>query len=108
MCTIFAKTPLYKAFCDAKSHGLFAEPEYEFKYYSDKTLYRGSIDLIFENSDGSYTIVDYKTDSGVRPYEHYNQQRCYKEAAKNLIPHDGKISCCLYYLRFDEIVYLPL
>lgn len=108
MCTIFAKTPLYKAFCDAKSHGLFAEPEYEFKYYSDKTLYRGSIDLIFENSDGSYTIVDYKTDSGVRPYEHYNQQRCYKEAAKNLVPHDGKISCCLYYLRFDEIVYLPL
>ena len=61
-----------------------------------------------ENSDGSYTIVDYKTDSGVRPYEHYNQQRCYKEAAKNLVPHDGKISCCLYYLRFDEIVYLPL
>ena len=106
MCQGFKKSDLYKALCEAKKAERFIRPEYEFKYYSEKTLFRGSIDLIFENADGSYTLVDYKTDQTIEPEIHAAQQDCYRKAAEDILPHPGKINCVLYYLRFEETVPL--
>ena len=41
MCQGFKKSDLYKALCEAKKAERFIRPEYEFKYYSEKTLFRG-------------------------------------------------------------------
>ncbi|MCQ2591153.1 MAG: UvrD-helicase domain-containing protein [Treponema sp.] len=104
MCGQFKNTELCTALLACKNQGLFWKPEYEFKMFMDNKLFWGSIDLIFENPDGSYSLVDYKTDREVHPFEHYKQLECYKEAAKELLPHPGDIRCYLYYLRFDETV----
>lgn len=110
MCRSFAESDFYKNFLDAKKNGRFAESELEFKFFDDETqtLFHGFIDLIFEASDGNYVILDYKTDQTILPYVHYLQQKCYKNAAKDLVPgsasDDGGFKCFLYYLRFDEFV----
>ena len=114
MCRSFAQTDFYKNFFDAKKNGRFAESELEFKFFDDEsqTLFHGFIDLIFEASDGSYVILDYKTDQTILPYLHYLQQKCYRNAAKDLVPDSnpetnsdaGGFKCFLYYLRFDEFV----
>ena len=65
----------------------------------------GFIDLCFENADGTFTIVDYKSDSALNPERYYEQQRCYRYALAELlgIPIE-KITSCLYYLRYDKTV----
>ncbi|MDY2842767.1 MAG: UvrD-helicase domain-containing protein [Treponema sp.] len=110
MCRSFAETDFYRDFLDAKKNGRFAESELEFKFFDDEsqTLYHGFIDLIFEASDGNYVILDYKTDQTILPYLHYLQQKCYRNAAKDLVPDTntdaGGFKCFLYYLRFGESV----
>lgn len=106
MCQNFKKSELYEKLSDAIKKGRFFRPEYEFKFYDGKSLFRGSIDLIFENEDGSYTLVDYKTDKVINPQIHAPQQDCYRQAAKDILPHPGNINCYLYYLRFEEEVPL--
>ena len=106
MCRSFAESDFYKDFLDAKKNGRFAESELEFKFFDDETetLFHGFIDLIFEASDGNYVILDYKTDQTILPYLHYLQQKCYRNAAKDLVPDAGGFKCFLYYLRFGESV----
>lgn len=104
MCRSFAENELYKKFCEAKKDGRFAESELEFKYYDGKTLYHGSIDLIFEESDGSFVIVDYKTDQAIQPEKHYLQQKCYRTASRDITGCNENIKNVLYYLRFEETV----
>lgn len=106
MCRSFAETDLYKDFLDAKKNGRFAESELEFKFFDDETqtLFHGFIDLIFQSSDGKYVILDYKTDQTILPCVHYLQQKCYRNAAKDLVPDSGGFKCFLYYLRFEEFV----
>jgi len=71
---------------------------------NDKIM-NGSIDLVFKNSQGKYTIVDYKTDSQINPNEHYVQLNCYRKVFSELIGCDEKdINCVLYYLRYGKAV----
>lgn len=104
MCEEFASSQFYDEFKKAKSAGRFAESELEFKYFDDEVLYYGSIDLIFETEDKNYVILDYKTDREIRPEKHFLQQKCYKNAAEDLVPGKGEFKCFLYYLRFCESV----
>lgn len=106
MCENFKKSELYAQLMQAVQAGRFVRPEYEFKFCSQKKMYRGSIDLIFENAGGTYSLVDYKTDRSVIPEIHAAQQDCYRRAAVDILPHPGKINCYLYYLRFEEAVPL--
>ena len=68
-------------------------------------IWTGSIDLIYENADGTYTIVDYKSDTEIAPERYTAQQKCYRIAASKLlrIPEE-KISCHLWYLRHNKSV----
>lgn len=81
--------------------------EYAFRSFVDGKIIRGIIDLVFQNSDGTFTIVDYKTNQTIEPEIYKEQLSCYKTAVSQMegVPED-KISCYLYYLRFGKTVQM--
>ena len=103
MCQSFANSDLGKALEECKSAGRSYRAEWAFRMLLDGNIFTGSIDLIFENPDGNYTIVDYKSDKEIDVEKYRGQQECYKKAASKLlkIPED-KISCWLYFLRHEK------
>ena len=100
MCRQFAQSDLGKALEECKSAGRFYRAEWAFRMLLDGYIFTGSIDLIFENPDGTYTIVDYKSDKEIDVEKYRDQQDCYKKAAARMlkIPEE-KISCYLYFLK---------
>lgn len=80
--------------------------EYTFAAKINEYMVTGSIDLLFQNEDGSFSIVDYKTDMKLNPEKYYLQLACYRKAAvylcKTLTKNDIQekdISCFLFGLR---------
>ena len=68
-------------------------------------IFTGSIDLIYENADGTYTICDYKSDTEIDSEKYCAQQECYRAAASKMLKiSEEKISLILYYLRHKECV----
>ena len=107
MCQSFAQSDLGKALDDCKSAGRFFRAEWAFRMLLDGFIFTGSIDLIFENPDGTYTIVDYKSDKEIDPEKYLGQQDCYKKAAAKLLKiSEEKISCWLYFLRHEKALTL--
>jgi len=104
MCHEFAESPLgkaaYSASDSARAQNRFIRAELEFKMFHDGYIWPGFIDLIYQNADGSYTIVDYKSDSNIKPEKHTAQLHTYRTLASKLfhIPEE-KITCKLWYLR---------
>ena len=79
--------------------------EYSFRSTVASYIIKGTIDLVFKNNDGSFTIVDYKTNQTIEPSLYYSQLACYREAVSSMLGCDtGNIRCYLYYLRFGEAV----
>ena len=113
----FAQSALGLESAQARANKRFFKSEYKFRtVISDKNLtgtadallVTGSIDLLFENADGSYTIVDYKTDRRIRPAMYAAQQKCYRVAAARLLGcEESAVRCWLYYLRYDAAVEMP-
>ena len=105
----FAESPLGKAFIQAKKAGRFYRTEYGFKTAIHGYLVTGSIDLIFQNDDGSYSLVDYKTDEEICEERYIPQQSCYRIAAARLLgTSPDKIHCFLHFLRFGKTITLSL
>ena len=101
----FFASPLGIKYLEAKSNNLFYKSEYGFKHWFEGKIITGFIDLCFENKDGTYTIVDYKSDSVINPERYYEQQRCYLYALSELLSiGTEKIRCFLYYLRYDKTI----
>lgn len=109
MCHEFAESPLGKAAYSsddsARSQKRFIRAELEFKMFNDGYIWSGFIDLIYQNADGTYTIVDYKSDSNIMPEKHAAQLHTYRTLASKLfrIPEE-KITCKLWYLRHGKEV----
>lgn len=100
MKTAFKASELGKAAMEAGWH----KAEYTFRSRVAGKIISGSIDLVFENQDGTFTIVDYKTNQTIEPEIYYNQLACYRQAVSQMMNVScDKIKCCLYYLRFNEI-----
>lgn len=79
--------------------------EYQFRCRVGSKIIKGIIDLVFQNDDGTYTIVDYKTNQKIEPEIYVNQLACYRYAIAqmlNVVPE--KIQCFLYYLRFGKSI----
>ena len=58
---------------------------------------------MFKNKDGTYTLVDYKTNQTINPDEYKEQLACYRYALCSLLNcKESDISCILYYLRFAK------
>lgn len=99
----FAESAEGKAYRETVSAGLFHKAEYAFKSYLAGYYITGSIDLLYRNKDGSYTIVDYKTDQVKHPELYTGQQALYRKAASEILGTDaGNVSCRLFYLRYGE------
>ena len=77
--------------------------EYSFRCRIDSKILKGQIDLVFKNKDGTYTLVDYKTNQTVEPEEYKEQLACYRHALCNMLNcKESDIRCVLYYLRFAK------
>ena len=84
----------------------FIKAEYSFRSRLKDSILKGTIDLVFENPDGTFTIVDYKTNQSVKPEIYYMQLACYRQAVAAMlgVKDVSTIRCMLYYLRFGEVV----
>ena len=81
----------------------FAELSFRSKLSSK--IVKGIIDLIFEDSDGTFTVVDYKTNQTVVPEIYYAQLKCYKDAVCQIFGKSkNEVKCVLYYLRYAKAV----
>lgn len=106
MVELFSLSEFGKRVLECRNKKKFCKAEYLFKLFQDNTMFTGSIDLIFEDDDG-YTIVDFKTDSALNIEKYVPQQKCYKNAAQEILNVEAdKIKCYLYFLRFNEIIDL--
>lgn len=80
--------------------------EFEFRGKIGTKIIKGIIDLVFKNADGTYTIIDYKTNQTIQPEIYKWQLSCYKQIIKDMLGIDNseKIKTYLYYLRFGKAV----
>jgi len=102
----FVASPLGKIAQMAK----FRESEFPFrtllKNKEGKEIFiNGTIDLFFADKNAVH-IVDFKTDSTEKPWEHTAQMACYYQAILNLFAGPVKKECriWLYYLRTGHAV----
>ena len=118
----FTKSNLWPLIANAK----FAKPELDFMANVSGYKVNGSIDLLFEDANGVFHIVDYKTDyatagnggdgpgtaradSDFNIEKYFLQLACYRKVAVSLIAqlagknvNEEDILCSLYYLRYDK------
>lgn len=101
----FLQSVLGQQFLQARQEGRFFRAEYRFVSVLQERLVNGSIDLLFQQADGSYTIVDYKSDKGICAGKYLAQQKCYRLAAARLlgIP-EAHIHCYLFFLCYGQPV----
>lgn len=80
--------------------------EYKFKTKIHSYIFTGTIDAVFENADGGYTVLDYKTDSVPDEKIYYNQIGCYQKVAADLFTAGdaSKIRCVLFFVETGEFV----
>jgi len=103
MCEAFEKSELGKKVASAKNSGRLCKAENKFKFLMDDTIFTGSMDLIFQDSDQMLFVVDYKTDRVAKPELYIEQLSCYRKAASEIFHVDTKdIKTFLYYLRYDK------
>lgn len=103
MCEAFEKSELGKKVADAKNSSRLCKAENKFKFLMEDTIFTGSMDLIFQDSDQKLFIVDYKTDRIAKPELYIEQLSCYRKAASEIFHVDAKnIKTFLYYLRYDK------
>ena len=113
MCREFSESETGRHFSNAKMQDRFWRAEWGFRMFwkcnaaPEGAIFTGSIDLIFENDDGSYTICDYKSDSEIDKERYRAQQECYRAAASKMLGvSEEKIKLILYFLRHKESVEL--
>lgn len=84
----------------------FCRTEFAFKSRVGNKIVKGTIDLLFQNQDGTYTIVDYKTNQKIDEDFYVNQLSCYRQAVAQIlnVTDAKKIKCYLFYLRFEKAV----
>ena len=108
ICARFAASEYGARALKAREGDAWIKTEYGFKMCIDSYIVTGSIDLVFENGDGAYTIIDYKTDHEIDPARYYSQQACYRKAVATLrnVPEEN-VRCVLYYIRHDRFSEIP-
>lgn len=104
MSASFSASETGKAAVASRLQGRFCKTEYPFKLLHKSFIIKGSIDLLFQNEDGKYIIVDYKTDREIRPEIYYEQQCAYRFAAKEILglKDEKEIELKLFFLRYGR------
>ena len=107
LCEWFTQSDLGKALEQCKAAGRFYRAEWAFRMYLDGSIFTGSIDLIFQNPNGTYTIVDYKSDKEIDAEKYRAQQECYRKATSRMLGvAEDKVECWLYFLKHKQAVKL--
>lgn len=81
-------------------YGFFAP----YVHKGEKIVIEGFIDLLVENENGDFLIVDFKTDKIKNPSLHEKQITTYMDVVDSLYP-GRKIKGCVSYLRESDIEY---
>lgn len=115
---IFCEGGYYDTFKNIKpADKLKSAAEYKLKYTEDGVSFTGSIDRIDTNTDGTYSIYDYKTGKtnddikrNGNHFNYYNQIALYKYLYKkqNNLDDDTKISTCFIYPLIKDKCHLEL
>lgn len=104
-CRQMQKTFIESEIGKAAKNSAWKKTEYEFRGTIGTKIIRGIIDLVFKNADGTYTIIDYKTNQTIQPEIYEAQLGCYKKVIADMLQIEPeKIRCYLYYLRFGKLV----
>lgn len=105
----FEKSQIGKSLKIAQSKNLFVRSEWKTKMFYKGAIFTGVFDLIFQNEDGSYTIVDYKCYKNLNPEDFYGQLNCYRTTAAKIfdIP-ESKIDCKIWDIRNGVIFQVPI
>ncbi len=105
ICRQMQKTFMESEIGKAAKNSTWKKTEYEFRGTIGTKIIRGIIDLVFKNADGTYTIIDYKTNQTIQPEIYEVQLGCYKKVIADMLQIEPeKIRCYLYYLRFGKLV----
>lgn len=106
-----------QAFFDSETYQVITSSDHIFKeknfsYLNEqKQIVHGILDLVFVK-DNKITILDYKTDRVLSTNSdeslqklHQQQLEYYKSVLQKQFP-DYEISCCVYYLHINKIIYI--
>lgn len=105
ICRQMQKTFIDSEIGAAAKNSAWKKTEFEFRGTAGKKIIRGIIDLVFKNPDGTFTIIDYKTNQTIQPEIYEAQLTCYKKVISDMLEiSPEKIRCYLYYLRFEKLV----
>lgn len=93
---------------DAKNKNRFVRSEWKTKMFDKGAIITGLFDLIFQNEDKTYTIVDYKYSENLNPQKYYSQLNCYRKTASMIfeIP-ENQIDCKLWDIKKSVIFQVP-
>ncbi|MBO5100096.1 MAG: UvrD-helicase domain-containing protein [Treponema sp.] len=82
----------------------WVKSEFDFRSRIDSKIIKGTMDLVYKNKDGTFTVVDFKTNQSIKPELYYNQLACYRQAISKMlgIEDEKTIKCSLFYLRFAK------
>lgn len=105
----FEKSQIGKSLENSKNKNLFVRSEWKTKMFYKGAIFTGIFDLIFQNEDGTYTIVDYKYYRNLNPKDFYSQLNCYRMMASKIfdIPED-KIDCKIWDIQNSIIFQIPI
>ncbi len=95
---------------DALKCGRDFFPEFAFKTKIASYIISGSMDAVFQNADGTWTVLDYKTDARPDPALYYNQLACYKKSAADLFAggDSQKVRCLLFFAETGTFADISL
>ncbi|MCR4742947.1 MAG: UvrD-helicase domain-containing protein [Treponema sp.] len=97
----FKNSEIGKKAITSKEH----HAEFAFKSRVVDRIIKGIIDLVFVNPDGTYTVLDYKTNQEEIPEIYYKQLACYRQAVSQMFNVEAKsINCVLFYLRSGHCI----
>ena len=99
----FFETEAGKSVLEAREKSWF-RTETPFKSCIAGKIVNGVMDLVFKDSDGTYTILDYKTDQGMDCTIYYNQLACYKKSLCEMldIREASSVKCLIHFLRYGK------
>ena len=99
----FFSTSVGKETLEARE-GDFCKTELPFKSYIAGKIVNGVMDLVFKNKDGTYTILDYKTDQTMDPSLYCNQLACYRKSLCEMldIKEASSVKCFIHFLRYGK------
>ncbi len=106
ICSQMQKTFLETEIGKQAKNSTWKKTEFEFRGKIGTKIIKGIIDLVFKNENGTYTIVDYKTNQTIDSEIYKGQLSCYKQIIIDMlnIKNSNDINCYLYYLRFGKFV----